>query len=54
MPSAKLASFGNPGGSNDIVWRNMQGGVYGVGGGKQVASSLEKRSRAWKDVMRRR
>ncbi len=53
LPYAKLVSLGNPGGG-DIVWRNMQGGVYGVGGGKQVAQSLERRSKAWKDVMRRR
>ena len=53
LPYAKLVSLGNPGGEN-TVWRNMQGGVYGVGGGKQVAQSLENRSRAWADVMRRR
>jgi hypothetical protein len=53
LPYAKLVALGNPSGGNQ-VWRNMQGGVYGVGGGKQVSQSLEKRSRAWKDVMRRR
>jgi len=53
LPYAKLVQLGNPSGSN-TVWRNMQGGVYGVGSGGQVAKSLEKRSRAWKDVMRRR
>ncbi len=49
LPSAKLASLGNPGG-NQIVWRNMQGGVYGVGSGGQVAKSLEQRSTLWKDL----
>ncbi len=53
LPYAKLVALGNPGG-NQTVWRNMQGGIYGVGPGGQVAKSLEKRSRAWKDVMRRR
>lgn len=53
LPYAKLVSMGNPGGQN-VVWRNMQGGVYGVGGGKQVAASLEKRSRTWKEIHRRR
>lgn len=53
LPYAKLVQLGNPSGSN-TVWRNMQGGVYGVGNGSQVAKSLENRSRAWKDVMRRR
>ena len=51
LPSAKLANLGNPGG-NQIIWRNMQGGIYGVGGGQQVASSLERRSTLWKDLHR--
>jgi len=49
LPLAKLANLGNPGG-NQIVWRNMQGGVYGVGSGGQVARSLENRSTLWKDL----
>ena len=49
LPSSRLANLGNPGG-NQIVWRNMQGGVYGVGGGQQVANSLENRSTLWKDL----
>ena len=53
LPYARLVSLGNPSGGN-IVWRNMQGGIYGVGGGHQVAKSLEKRSISWKDIMRRR
>ena len=43
LPSLRLASLGNPSGNN-VVWRNMQGGVYGVGSGKQVAAQLEKRA----------
>ena len=49
LPHAKLANLGNPGG-NQVVWRNMQGGVYGVGSGGQVARSLENRSALWKDL----
>jgi len=44
LPYAKLVSLGNPSGG-DTVWRNMQGGVYGVGGGKQVADAMNRRSR---------
>ncbi len=51
LPYAKLVSLGNPAGQN-IVWRNMQGGVYGVGSGKQVAQSLEKRSRLFSNIER--
>jgi len=51
LPHAKLASLGNPGG-NQIAWKNMQGGVYGVGSGGQVARSLEQRSTLWKDLHR--
>jgi len=43
LPSIRLASLGNPSGNN-VVWRNMQGGVYGVGSGKRVAAQLEKRA----------
>lgn len=53
LPYAKLVSLGNPMGQN-IVWRNMQGGVYGVGSGRQVAASLERRSRTWKEIQRHR
>lgn len=43
LPNGILVECGNPGGEN-VVWRNMQGGVYGVGPGKQVASRLESRA----------
>lgn len=49
LPSAKLANLGNPGGNN-ISWRNMQGGVYGVGSGGQVANSMERRSGLWGNI----
>lgn len=49
LPMARLANLGNPSG-NQVVWRNMQGGVYGVGSGGQVARSLENRSRMWGNI----
>ncbi|HUS49280.1 MAG TPA: LAGLIDADG family homing endonuclease [Candidatus Paceibacterota bacterium] len=52
LPHAKLVSMGNPGGQN-VLWKTM-GGVYGYGSGKQVAASLEKRSKSWAEVQRRR
>ena len=52
LPHAKLVSLGNPGGDS-ILWRGM-GGVYGYGNGKQVAASLEKRSKSWKEIQKRR
>ena len=52
LPHAKLVSMGNPGGQN-VLWRSM-GGVYGYGPGKQVAASLEKRSKSWAEIQRRR
>jgi len=51
LPRAKLANLGNPSG-NQIAWRNMQGGVYGVGAGQQVAKSMESRSRLYRDINR--
>jgi hypothetical protein len=48
LPQAKLVSLGNPQtSSNMVAWRNMQGGLYGVGTGQQVAKSMEKRTHAW-------
>jgi intein/homing endonuclease len=48
LPQSKLVEFGGQG--NNVVWRNMQGGVYGVGSGGQVARSLERRSSLWRDI----
>jgi intein/homing endonuclease len=53
LPQSRVVDLGNPGG-NQIVWRNMQGGIYGVGGGKQVANSLENRSRLYGNLQRYR
>jgi hypothetical protein len=53
LPYAKLVAIGDSG-SNAIAWRNMQGGVYGVGPGQRVVRSMERRSKAWGDSMRRR
>lgn len=48
LPHAKLVNLGNPsGGTNSVVWRNMQGGVYGVGPGQQVARQMERRTQAY-------
>ena len=49
LPMAKLANLGNPGG-NQIAWKNMQGGVYGVGSGGQVSKSLENRSALYSNL----
>lgn len=50
LPLSKLVSLGNPHGQ-DVAWRNMQGGVYGVGPGQQVARSLEKHN-SWPNYKR--
>ena len=43
LPGGKMVQ--SPGSSgNDIVWRNMQGGVMGVGSGGQVARMMDRRS----------
>ena len=52
LPKARTAALGNPSGNNQ-VWRNMQGGIYGVGTGQQVARALEKRSQAYRGMMNR-
>ena len=49
LPQSKIANLGNPSG-NQVAWRNMQGGVYGVGSGGQVARALENRSALWRDL----
>jgi hypothetical protein len=51
LPQGKMVELGNPTGQ-DVVWRNMQGGIYGVGSGKQVARALERRY-SWPNYMRR-
>ena len=51
LPAVKLVELGNPSG-NSVTWRNMQGGVYGVGPGKRVAAKLEKRA-SWPMYKRR-
>ena len=50
LPYSRVASLGNPSGNN-IVWKNMQGGIYGVGSGQRVAASLEKRA-SWPNYKR--
>lgn len=51
LPYARLVNLGNPSGQN-IVWRNMQGGIYGVGSGQRVARNLERRN-SWPMYKRR-
>jgi len=50
LPQARVASLGNPGG-DQIQWRNMQGGVYGVGTGGQVSRALENKSRLMDNII---
>lgn len=51
LPKARtVASPGS--GENQIAWRNMQGGIYGIGSGQKVASDLEKRA-SWPQYKRR-
>ncbi len=51
LPTARLVPMGNPG-NNNIVWRNMQGGIYGVGPGQMVAKALERRA-SWPNYKRK-
>lgn len=44
LPSARLVNTGSSPSSNQIPWRNMQGGTYGIGSGQQVSSQLESRN----------
>ncbi len=53
LPNSLLVECGNVGGNN-TVWRNMQGGIIGVGSGTQVARNLENRSRLWKNIHQNR
>jgi len=40
----------SPGGfGSNITWRNMQGGIMGVGSGGQVANTMDRRSQAYKN-----
>ena len=50
LPNALLVEHGNLAGQN-TVWRNMQGGIYGVGPGGQVARKLEQRA-SWPNYKR--
>ncbi len=53
LPLSKLARMGPTLQSNSVVWRNMQGGITGIGSGGSVARALEKRSRAYPPRYRR-
>ena len=48
LPRAKIVSLGNPQGQ-DQVWRNMQGGITGIGSGQQVSSFLDSMSSAYRN-----
>jgi hypothetical protein len=50
LPKAKTVSIGD-GAANNIVWRNMQGGVQGIGPGGQVAKMQERRA-SWPNYRR--
>ena len=51
LPSSITVDTGITSQSNDIAWKNMQGGIYGYGTGQQVAAALEKRS-SWPSYKR--
>jgi len=56
LPRSKLVNTGSHGShgsfnSNNIAWKNMQGGVYGVGSGGSVSRNLEKRN-SWPQYKR--
>ena len=49
LPHGKMVA--SPGGSgSNTVWKNMQGGIQGVGPGAQVARNLEQRSRLLSNI----
>ena len=50
LPSGKMVNTGSSPGANQQVWRNMQGGVQGVGSGGQVAKMMENRSRLMNNI----
>ena len=53
LPGGKVVA--SPGSSgNNIVWRNMQGGIQGVGSGGQVARMMENRSRLYNNIQNHR
>lgn len=41
LPHAKTVEIANSG-ANNVIWRNMQGRIQGIGTGQQVAESLER------------
>lgn len=49
LPNARTVSTGASPSSNNVVWRNMQGGIQGVGPGGQVAKMLDNRSQAYRN-----
>lgn len=49
LPHGKTVNTGITPQANNQVWRNMQGGVQGVGPGQQVARQLENRSQAYRN-----
>ena len=51
LPTSQLVDTGITPQSNQIAWRNMQGGYYGFGTGQQVAHQLEKRN-SWPNYKR--
>ena len=51
LPHGKTVNTGVTPQANNIVWKNMQGGIQGIGSGGQVASMLENRSQAYRNKM---
>jgi hypothetical protein len=51
LPTGRTVELGTSPSVNQIPWRNMQGGVYGVGTGQQVSAALENRG-SWPNYKR--
>jgi len=51
LPMGRTVALGSSLSSNQVAWRTMQGGLYGVGTGQQVAAQLERRA-SWPNYKR--
>ena len=49
LPHGKMVETAN-GATSNVIWRNMQGGIQGIGSGGQVAQKLANRSRLLSNI----